>query len=194
MHAVDGSGMNPERTLHDDGNWNSHWYSADGDVVNAWFKIDLRGTFNLEKMLVWNVNDSFGHLYLYRNVSRADVFVSNEVAPGPIPTNHASGNGWTLVVANKSFFIGLGRPGLAWTDLIDLRGRTARYVAINVNANRDVDEFGENRTGLAQVQVFGWPAATSDRPASKPDGFDHAHGAAVPHGDARDLRKEAGGK
>lgn len=163
--AVDGSGMDPARTLHDNTNWPSHWIGANGDVVNAWYKVDLGGSYWLEEMRVWNCNDSYINTYLRRCITQGDVYVSNEVAPGAIPTNNASGNGWTLVTANYSFALANGLPNLPYTDSFDLTGHQGRFVAINVDANGGVDNWNQRIASLAEVQVFeGGPPGADDIP------------------------------
>lgn len=166
QRAVDGTGMDATNTYHSNatGFWDTHWISAAGDsnVVNAWFKIDLGGEYFLEKILVWNGNDNEDPVTLpARRVGQGDVYVSDKVSPGAVPTNNASNSDWTLVTANYTFAPSAGLAQQPFTDSISLGGLKGRFVALNIDSNGGVDNYGFKFASLAEVQVFSVPEPTT---------------------------------
>lgn len=165
MRAVDGSGWDQATGAHQSGSWLHSWVSADkgrARNLNEWFRVDLGGAHELSRVRVYNGNEGQFDLARSRRVVQADLYISTEVNPGPVPMNNASGNGWILIEANVRFDRAPGRSnygaeGQAIPTELDLQGRTARHVALNIDEQGGEDRFGAYHVQIAEFQVFAQP-------------------------------------
>ena len=163
MRAVDGSGIDAATGAHDIGSWPHSWVSGDqggSSNLNEWFQVDLGCVRELTRTRIYNGNEPGYGLLPLRRIAQADLYVSADETPGAVPTDNQSGNGWTLVTANAAFTQASGRndyganPAYAMPDEFDLSGLQARHVALNIDAQGGMDQWGVFYVQIAEFQVF----------------------------------------
>lgn len=152
--VIDGSGLDIqiEATHLGVSNGNDvNWMTAAGTPANAWFKIDLGSTQNLESMDVFNFTGTDSATN-DRGVKNFDLYVSTVAAPSN--NNFATNPEWQLVSANlllnKSPVSANNSP-----DLINFaaNGTLARWVAFDINSN-----YGDTQyVGLGEVRFYAVP-------------------------------------
>ena len=128
-----------------------NWMSALGTPANAWIKIDLGSTQNLQSMDVFNFT-STDSTSLNRGIKNFDLYISTVAAPSD--NNFATNPEWQLVSAdlllNKS---PLGANNTPDTINFAALGTAARWVAFDIDSN-----YGDSQyVGLGEVRFFAVP-------------------------------------
>ncbi len=115
-----------------------------------WFRLDAGEVVRLDQLRIWNYNETGGTFWM-RGVKTATIKYASEGQVANL--NDRNDPGWTVLAANvpftradqtnayetvDEFFFGTSGPAVG------------RYVLIDVQAN-----YGDNYTGLAEVQLFG---------------------------------------
>lgn len=153
--AFNGAGLNADLTHSStgaDGYFGAAgWLSPNlADVDGQYVQIYLGDAVAVNKLLVWNYNQSYaGVSYGNRGVRTADVLVSTD------------GTTWTTAAAGVTLTRAPGTGGYNTPDAVYLPGApVAKYVRLVVRSNFGSDAFG-NYVGLSELQVYGRPATAT---------------------------------
>ncbi len=158
--AVDGSGLQPVTLEHTSSSNYSVWNSAQGDVVGAWFKVDLGRVYWLREMWLWNYNDAVRGLFRDRGVKTADIYVSDSGIGSPTK-NPAE---WKLFRAGQNFEMATGKSSYNKPTKLDMQNTPARFVALVVRAHFAPDDDGKNYVAISEIQFFGEPVSGDAKP------------------------------
>ncbi|MBI1370062.1 MAG: hypothetical protein GC162_15590 [Planctomycetes bacterium] len=145
--AVDGSGLSGpvlKGALHA-GSPATVWLSGNGTVpADQWFRVDLGDVYKMEAMKTFNDG------LTTRQVTQADIYTAiSAFDHGGDPGNPDDNPGnWVLQFSNRAFAPYTNNTDS--TDILDLSGITARYVALSIDANG-----GDGLVGLGELQFFG---------------------------------------
>jgi len=145
-NAVDGSGLtgNQHTNVPD---LNKMWLNLATEIPSdAYFKIDLGGTFSVDSLQVWNYNESAG---LDRGFQTADLWTSL-TGTGTPTTNPAS---WTKLTDDQGFTKATGASTYTG-EPIALGGVATKFILFDDITNYG-PAFGANQVGLSEVQAFG---------------------------------------
>jgi hypothetical protein len=148
--TIDGSGLDPTGLLHGTTD-TTMWLSDPAGPKPAWIEYNLNGLYKLQKMWVWNSNQS---LEPFAGIGAKDVTIEYAT----------DANDWQVLAGVPEFARAPGAAGYAHDTVVDFGGVAASKVRLTINAN-----WGGvmPQTGLSEVRFFYVPVrAREPQPAA----------------------------
>ena len=134
--VADGAGLDESGLLHSD-NWPDMWSAHPGGKVNpgttpgpAWLRFNLGAVYEIDRMVVWNMNEKGGAAkngksFRWTDRGLKNVTVEYSITGGPNESD------WTTL-GEFQFARGPGTDGYSANTEIDLGGLEAKYVVITI--------------------------------------------------------------
>ncbi len=153
MRMVDGTGLIggvASNSQHAAG-WNgTHWLNNGLDAARTWAKFDLGAVYVINRMRVWNYNESDGK----RGITNFNIYVSATGTGNPV-NNPAN---WTLTITGQKLQLAPGNAKVSGQNVPLSVPAGTRYVAFANMLNG-----GASLRGLSEVQFYG----SAPRPPSR---------------------------
>jgi hypothetical protein len=150
-NTVNGSGLDESGLLHSNISVDSMWLSGRDGVQPSWIEFEFDKVYKLQKMWVWNSNDSLESMI---GLGLKEVIIEYSV----------DGIDYATLGTTYEFVQAFGAPDYAHDTTVDFNGMAAKYVRLTANSN-----WGGmlNQYGLSEVRFFYVPVNASEpTPAS----------------------------
>jgi len=150
VHAIDGSGMTPNRPLTVSSTCGitpgGNMWLSDG-TTETWITFDLGSVQTISGFHLWNYNENGSPGEFGRGVQTADIYIGDWLLGDGEPYADA-GDAWGTLVEEMTFTMAPGTGAYAGEDYLFTTPVTTRYLQIYVISNFGFDSY----TGISEIR------------------------------------------